>query len=136
MIRKIFSALSLALSVAVAAGCRVQEPAPAPVPAVTEVPVVPQAPADSVPAPVANAPVWNPKRSNYQPAATRVHDLLHTRLRVRFDWAKQHVLGEATLTLKPYFYPQNQLVLDARGFDIHKVSLVTKQGGEGPEIRL
>ncbi|CAN5882074.1 M1 family metallopeptidase [soil metagenome] len=128
MIRKIFSALSLALSVAVAAGCRVQEPASASVPMVEEVPVVPQAPADSVPAPVATGPVWNPKRNNYQPAATRVHDLLHTRLRIRFDWARKHVLGEATLTLKPYFYPQAQLVLDARGFDIHKVSLVSKQG--------
>ncbi|WP_181304585.1 M1 family metallopeptidase [Rufibacter sp. XAAS-G3-1] len=60
----------------------------------------------------------------YQPAAERLIDLLHTKLNVRFDWAKQHLLGEATLTLKPYFYPQNQVVLDAKGFDVHKVMLL------------
>jgi aminopeptidase N len=122
MIHKFLSVLSLATAVGFAAGCRVQEPTP------VAAPVVMQAPADTVPAPVATAPVWNPKRNNYQPAATRVHNLLHTRLRLRFDWAQQHVIGEATLTLKPYFYPQNQLVLDARGFNIHQVNLVSPQG--------
>ncbi len=63
-------------------------------------------------------------RGPYQPSAERLMDLLHTNLNVRFDWAKQHLLGEATLTLKPYFYPQQQVVLDAKGFDIHKVTLL------------
>ncbi|WP_165864914.1 M1 family aminopeptidase [Rufibacter latericius] len=60
----------------------------------------------------------------YQPAAERLVDLVHTTLNVRFDWTKQHLLGEATLTLKPYFYPQKQVVLDAKGFDIHQVALL------------
>ncbi|QHL88707.1 M1 family peptidase [Nibribacter ruber] len=66
-----------------------------------------------------------PKTSNgpYQPAAERKVDLLHTRLAVQFNWAKQQLMGEATLTLKPYFYPQTQVVLDAKGFDIHKVEV-------------
>lgn len=122
MIRKILSAISLIASLSLASGCRVQEPPPA-----GEL-VVLQAPSDTLPAPVATAPVWNPKRSNYRPAATQLHDLLHTQLRLRFDWARQHVLGQATLTLKPYFYPQSELVLDARGFDIHQVRLLSKQG--------
>ncbi len=59
----------------------------------------------------------------YQPSATMVHDLINTRLEVSFDWEKQYLHGLATLTLKPYFYPQTELVLDAKGFDIHSINL-------------
>ena len=78
-----------------------------------------------VPASVAadSVPVWAPGTHAFHPSKTRYHDLLHTTLRVSFDWQKQHLLGQAELTLKPYFYPQNTLVLDAKGFDIHSVSL-------------
>jgi len=60
----------------------------------------------------------------YQPERTRRHDLLHTRLDVRFDWARQYLLGTATLTLKPYFYTQDSLHLDAKGFDIQRIELI------------
>jgi aminopeptidase N len=60
----------------------------------------------------------------YRPARNRQHDLIHTRLEVRFDWEKHHLLGTATLELRPYFYPQNNVVLDAKGFDIHSVGLL------------
>ncbi len=60
----------------------------------------------------------------YQPERTRRHDLLHTKLEVSFDWANQHLLGTATLTLKPYFYTQDSVHLDAKGFDIKEVALL------------
>ncbi|MDB5257006.1 MAG: pepN [Chitinophagaceae bacterium] len=60
----------------------------------------------------------------YQASYTRLHDLLHTKLAVAFDWQKQQMTGTANLTLKPYFYDQKEIVLDAKGFDIHEVSLV------------
>lgn len=50
------------------------------------------------------------------------NDIIHTALNLKFDWAKEHVLGKATLTVKPWFYPVNQLVLDAKDFDIHKIN--------------
>ncbi|WP_205501686.1 M1 family metallopeptidase [Rufibacter psychrotolerans] len=96
------------------AGCAVKQPSAPAAPAEETV-----ATPDS--AGVAEAPVTS--RGPYQPAAERLMDLRHTRLNVRFDWAKQHLLGEATLTLKPYFYPQDTLVLDAKGFDIHRVAI-------------
>lgn len=65
-----------------------------------------------------------PQLPAYNGSRTRVHDLLHTRLDVRFDWEKQHCLGVADLTLTPYFYPTNELVLDAKGFDIHAISML------------
>ncbi len=59
----------------------------------------------------------------YRPSQKRDFDLLHTNLDVRFDWEKQQVLGKANLKLKPYFYPQQVLKLDAKNFIIHKVQL-------------
>ena len=57
----------------------------------------------------------------YRSANTRHFDLIHTALDVRFDWKKQRMAGKALLTLKPYFYPTNKLVLDAKGFDLNSV---------------
>jgi aminopeptidase N len=86
-----------------------------------------QAPADTTrPVPV---PAWAAKKGSYNPSETLLFDLQHTRLRVKFDWQKQYLLGEAALTLKPYFYPQQNLVLDAKAMDIHSVRLAGK-GGE------
>ena len=60
----------------------------------------------------------------YRGSKDRLHDLIHTKLEVRLDWAKQQLAGIATLELKPYFYEQDELILDAKGFDINTVSLV------------
>lgn len=65
-----------------------------------------------------------PKRSRYNPSDTRKHDLLHTELRVKFDWSKRYLYGKAYLTLKPYFYATNEVTLDAKGMDINKVALM------------
>ena len=63
-------------------------------------------------------------RGPYRAEYTKLHDLVHTRLEVKFDFEAQHLLGTALLELKPYFYPQSSLVLDAKGFDIHEIHLV------------
>ncbi len=62
----------------------------------------------------------------YNASHTRMNDLLHTKLDVRFDWEKEQVLGKATLTLKPYFYPTRTLTLDAKNFEFHKVNFAGK----------
>jgi aminopeptidase N len=69
-------------------------------------------------------PTWVSEKGSYNPENSRKFDLQHTKLEVSFDWAKQHLLGVATLTMLPYFYPQDQIVLDAKGFDIHTVELL------------
>jgi aminopeptidase N len=69
-------------------------------------------------------PSWLPSDTPYQPAATILTEVVDTKLDVRFDYKKQHLLGTAVLTLRAHFYPQSQLVLDAKGFDIQKIELV------------
>lgn len=58
----------------------------------------------------------------YNPSHEREHDLLHTKLEVSFDWEEEQVMGKATLKLKPYFYPSNTLVLDAKNFELHSIT--------------
>jgi len=59
----------------------------------------------------------------YNESSKRTSDLIHTDLAISFDWEKQHVLGKASLTVKPYFHSTNQLLLDAKGFDIHSIRM-------------
>ncbi len=60
----------------------------------------------------------------YRESHKQTFDLIHTTLWLSFDYEKQHVLGEAKLTLHPYFYPQQILQLDAKQFIIHKIALL------------
>ncbi len=64
----------------------------------------------------------------YRPSAHRKFDLIHTKLNLSFDWKKQHVLGEATLSIQPIFKPLQKVVLDAQGMLIHFVRLNDKYG--------
>lgn len=57
----------------------------------------------------------------YRPSRDRNWDLTHTVLDISFDWNNSAVIGTATLTLSPLFYPQSSLTLDAVNFDIKKV---------------
>ncbi|MFT6183070.1 MAG: aminopeptidase N [Flavobacteriales bacterium] len=71
-----------------------------------------------------------PEKRVYRPTEIKVHDLIHTKLEVTFDWKKQYLMGSAELTLKPYFYPSNRLMLDAKGMDINTVVLVGDEGDQ------
>ncbi len=82
---------------------------------------------DTIEVAIAPTPIVPPPSIEYRPyraARTMKHDLRHTKLEVKFDWEKQHVLGKATLVLQPHFYPQSQLILDAKGFEIHSLKLI------------
>lgn len=88
-------------------------------------PSAPNAPATEAAVAPLVIPSWLPPTNPVQPAATILTDVLDTKLDVRFDWTKQYLIGSALLTLRPHFYPQNQVTLDAKGFDIKNVRLVT-----------
>ena len=60
----------------------------------------------------------------YRATSTKINDLVHTKLDVKFDYAKAWMYGKEWLTLKPHFYPTDSLTLDAKGMDIKEVSLM------------
>lgn len=64
--------------------------------------------------------------SNLQSIPKKHFDLINTELHLRPNWKEHQMLGEAILTLKPYFYPEKELTLDAKKMIIHKVELVGK----------
>ena len=65
-----------------------------------------------------------PQPGLYHASDPMMHDLIHTRLDVSFDWLNRQLLGSAEITLKPHFYPQEMLYLDARGMKINEVKLM------------
>jgi aminopeptidase N len=70
-------------------------------------------------------------KSIYRATETRVNDLVHTKLDVRFDYNKAYMYGKAWITLHPHFYPTDSLNLDAKGMNINEVS-VAKGGKRAP----
>ena len=64
----------------------------------------------------------------YRVTATKVNDLVHTKLDVSFDYKKRYLNGKEWVTLKPHFYPTDSLTLDAQGMDIKTVELVGVKG--------
>ncbi len=66
--------------------------------------------------------IGNQKTTEYRESKTKHFELIHTKLNVSFDWEKCRLNGEATLTLKPYFYSTKKIVVDAKGFDIEKIT--------------
>lgn len=71
------------------------------------------------------------KKLSYNPSEKRINDLLHTKIEISFDWAKQWAFGKATLSFKPFFYETNVLALDAKGFTLNEIALV-KDGKQKP----
>lgn len=60
----------------------------------------------------------------YRASATKVNALVHTKLDVKFDYAKRYLYGKEWVTLKPYAYATDSLNLDAQGMDIKSVALL------------
>jgi len=73
---------------------------------------------------VDETPIWVMPKGDYNPEQTKKFHLFHTKLEVSFDWQKQYLNGIATLTMAPYFYAQDSVTLDAKGFDIGKVEML------------
>ena len=70
-------------------------------------------------------------KKDYRETATRINNLVHTKLEVNPDFSKSYLYGKAWLTLKPQFYPTDTLTLDAKGMEIKKLTLV-KNGKHTP----
>src|SRR5580658_9069730 len=64
------------------------------------------------------------RMKTYRSTAPKINDLVHTRLDVRFDYKKCYLYGKEWVTLKPHINPTDTLRLDAKGMDIHNISVV------------
>ncbi|MEM7573161.1 MAG: M1 family metallopeptidase [Bacteroidota bacterium] len=85
-----------------------------------------------VSAPPLDAPVEETEeipndRPVYRASQERTSDLIHTSLDLRFDWEKEQVIGKATLTLQPIFYPISSVTLDAKGFQFNEIRMANER---------
>jgi aminopeptidase N len=65
--------------------------------------------------------------AGYQPEKEKIHDLVHTKLKVDFNFKEKTMNGEAWLTAKPHFYSTNKITLDAKAMLIHQVLMDGKK---------
>ena len=63
-------------------------------------------------------------KSIYRASATKINDLVNTKLEVSFDFSKSWMNGKARITLHPHFYPTDSLTLDAKNMNINEVSMM------------
>ena len=64
---------------------------------------------------------------NYQAERGKINNLVHTKLKVDFNFEKSQLNGEAWITLTPHFYAVNKVTLDAKSFNIHEVKVNDKK---------
>ncbi len=64
--------------------------------------------------------------TTYRAEREKVHDLVHTKLKVDFNFSNKTMNGEAWITAKPHFYSANTITLDAKSMLIDKVILDNK----------
>ncbi|HEX7583493.1 MAG TPA: M1 family metallopeptidase [Prolixibacteraceae bacterium] len=60
----------------------------------------------------------------YRSSATKINDLVHTKLDVNFDYSKSWMYGKIWITLHPHFYATDSLNLDAKSMTINEVSML------------
>ncbi|MFK5959084.1 MAG: M1 family metallopeptidase [Lutibacter sp.] len=63
------------------------------------------------------------QKKQYRGEREKINDLVHTKLKVDFNFEKSQMNGEAWITLTPHFYATNKLILDAKAFKIHEIML-------------
>ncbi|MBA3662646.1 MAG: M1 family peptidase [Bacteroidetes bacterium] len=71
----------------------------------------------------------------YQATNKRSSDIIHTTLKVSFDWNNSQLKGEAEIIAKPYFKANNKISLNAKGMEILAVDAYdyNEQKKEGSE---
>lgn len=65
-------------------------------------------------------------KKEYRATATRVNDLVHTKIEARFNILASTMDGKVWITLQPHFYKTDSLELDAKGMEIKKVAIAGK----------
>lgn len=63
-------------------------------------------------------------KKEYRETATKINDLVHTKLEVKPDFNNSWLYGKAWITLRPHFYSTDSLNLDAKGMEFKKVALM------------
>lgn len=64
--------------------------------------------------------------TDYKPEREKLHNLIHTKLKVDFNFLEKTMNGEAWVTLQPYYYASDKVILDAKSMIIKEIKLNNK----------
>ena len=67
----------------------------------------------------------------YRETVSKINNVVHTKLDVKFDYENSRLNGKAWITLQPHFYQTDSLTLDAKGMEIKEISIM-KGGSKSP----
>lgn len=70
-----------------------------------------------------SATLFSQSDQTYKPERDKVHNLVHTKLKVDFNFDEQKMNGEEWVTLTPHFYETDKVTLDAKAMVIHSVTM-------------
>jgi aminopeptidase N len=70
---------------------------------------------------------YSQNNSIYKATGEKTHNLMHTKLKVDFNFEEKQLNGEAWITAKPHFYATDLFTLDAKSMLIREVSLNGKE---------
>lgn len=62
-------------------------------------------------------------KPEYRKANTLSIDIIHTTLYVKPIWENSTLIGKAEITLKPYFYPTQNIYFNARGMELKSIKI-------------
>ena len=65
--------------------------------------------------------VVNAQEKEYRAEREKINNLVHTKLKVDFNFEESQMNGEAWITLTPHFYATNKVTLDAKAFKIEEI---------------
>lgn len=68
--------------------------------------------------------------TTFKPSYQKYFDLLSTQLHVKPVFAEKKLIGKATLVIRPHFFSQNSVTLDAKWMKINSVELVSAEGNK------
>lgn len=63
------------------------------------------------------------QNASYKSEKEKINDLVHTKLKVDFNFSEKTMNGEAWITAKPHFYSTDKITLDANSMIIHQVAM-------------
>lgn len=67
------------------------------------------------------------QQNKYRASKEKKHSLVHTKLKVSFNFSDKTMNGEAWITAKPYYFSQSEIILDAKEMKIYNVMLNNKK---------
>lgn len=72
-----------------------------------------------------------PKRTdNFRVTPTKIIDIIHADIQVKFKWTEHQCIGQEKILLKPYIYETDSIILDAQSMTFNEIKIEDQHQNE------